>query len=519
MGSRRTNGLDSVHPKCINIGIRCGGYRHLNQSPDSPVEPATSQIERSLQRLPTQNSRERSCMEYFYFKIAPRLGGYFHQSFWNQKILVLCLEEPVIRTSIVAFSSLYEITLKQETNPKDVSDPQEQFALEYYNRALRDTANGLDNLESIRVLLTSCVIFFCIDCLRKDIPVALKHIRGGLKLLQIWRERYHRALELNETSALKSDFDFIESDLVLVFSWLNMISVMFGGVSHSINNLSSSSTVRHLSGPFNNIVDARASLVDIVDQTIQIVQKFNDYSKGRAVSSNDKAMQLIVLGTYNDWKISFENMMEKDAGTWSPAVRNGANLILASWWTMKLWLEGAFFEYETEWDAFKEAFEQIAKYVETVTDDQIRFPDDESKFFCFEPIYLPALQFLVLKCRYPQLRRKGLRLLRACPQKEAIFDSRTSELLFKRVMELEEASIPGLKPGQIPKDDQLPPEEFRIQKIEMPPLPATAKGSTVNFYSKPNGPNGSWHVTAEYINMSNQSSMRLFQQKYGSWAL
>jgi hypothetical protein len=179
---------------------------------------------------------------------------------------------------------------------------------------------------------------------------------------------------------------------------------------------------------------------------------------------------------------------------------------------VKIWLRSCLSPYETTWDQFRPEFEEILARIEIIIDDTCRFPTKQSKEFTFELGILPALQFVVGKCRYPSLRRKALKLISGAPKRECIFDSTYSYALYERVMHIEEASL-GLPPGQIPTDDQLPAEAARICHVDMPPLPARPNGRPVNFLSKPHGVEGSWHVQSEYLNLNSSELIRWFDLK------
>jgi hypothetical protein len=122
-----------------------------------------------------------------------------------------------------------------------------------------------------------------------------------------------------------------------------------------------------------------------------------------------------------------------------------------------------------------------------------------SKLFSFELGIIPPMEVVARKCRYPKIRRKALEMLRQSPKRECLFDSMYSAILDERVMELEEAAF-KLPPGQIPDDDQLPPENSRVHLIffayeEVPGL----RGWPVSFLSKPRGPNGEWFIRKELL--------------------
>jgi hypothetical protein len=471
-------------------------------------------ITRSLQRLPSQSARERQTLEYFYFKIAPRLGGYFYADFWNRKVLSLSMEEPAVRTALVAFSSLYSIALKQSNSIDTVSAEDESFAIEYYNRAIRELMGKLENPGSIRVPLTVCLLFFCIDSLRGQIASAMKHISGGLKLLRIWKRRYGTAHIDQDPQILRSDFDFIENELVIMFGWLNQMTTRFGAPSCSCEELSAAAPSTDFTGPFISITQAKIALVNLVHKSLTMIKdpEYKTRLSNSTLLANtsilpmepDQATNVTpalsnIVSLFDRWTENFELLVREQGHNWSNALNKGANVLIACCLTMALHMRGHLHRTETEWDGLKAKFEQVVRCTEAVVNDIGRYPDMESKFFSFEVGMVPALQLVVSKCRYGALRRRALAVLRACPLKEAIYDSKDAELLSIRVMELEEASIPGLEPGAVPTDSQLPPEEHRITQVDIPSETPGAQGSVVKFMSRPLGLVGPMNVLEERI--------------------
>lgn len=100
---------------------------------------------------------------------------------------------------------MYEEDLFGSMPSPVAEDGGEDFAMASYNKAIRSLISQLNNPEQVRCGLTVCIIFICIACLRRDVPLALKHIDGGIKLLAVWRENH---------ADLSLEFEFVEETLV-----------------------------------------------------------------------------------------------------------------------------------------------------------------------------------------------------------------------------------------------------------------------------------------------------------------
>jgi hypothetical protein len=94
-------------------------------------------------------------------------------------------------------------------------------------------------------------------------------------------------------------------------------------------------------------------------------------------------------------------------------------------------------------------------------------------------------------------------------QREALFDAKYSLAIYERVMTLEESSL-NLQPGEIPAENQLPPEVARIHQIDLPPLPPTSSGRPVNFLTKTHGIEGGWSVRSEYVLINGSELLACF---------
>lgn len=117
---------------------------------------------------------------------------------------------------MIALSSIYESDVYADSACPDLAVKRRDFGLEAYNRAIRLLIADMGNGKSVRVPLITCVVFVCVDCLRRDIPIALKHIEGGIKLLETWRVQHHDPARRDEP--LRSvDFEIVEEQLCPMF--------------------------------------------------------------------------------------------------------------------------------------------------------------------------------------------------------------------------------------------------------------------------------------------------------------
>ena len=72
-------------------------------------------------------------------------------------------------------------TASSECPPLAGTSSLKKLSLEYYNRAIRSMVKKLEGKDNILVPVMGCVIFVCLEFLRRDMASATKHIDGGIK--------------------------------------------------------------------------------------------------------------------------------------------------------------------------------------------------------------------------------------------------------------------------------------------------------------------------------------------------
>jgi hypothetical protein len=431
-------------------------------------------------------------------KAAPQLAGYFQDPFWKF-VLQVSFDEGSIRHALVALSAVYEEEC-MVWEPNSRTAALKKLSLDYYNRAIRSMLKKMQERDSIIVPVIGCLLFVCLEFLRRDIWAAIKHIDGGIKMIE--QSRFKR----KNPSALEVPIPSFESELVErvmapLFQSLNVTAAVFGrpGV-YFFSRYGERDEAKLLSEPMKSMEGALTTLLDLTNSSTKFLHEISKrkYTTG-VLEPCDYEGQERLLKMFAIWKVKFSEL-EKDQGDlWVSNISRGKIMLRAVHLTVTLWLRSSSALYETSWDQYKDDFEELVSLVSEIMADEVRFPHAQSKMFSFELGTIPPLELVARKCRYPKIRRQALALLRKSPKRECLFDSFYSAVLDERVMELEEMAL-KLPPGQIPDDDQLPPEESRIHLIffayeEIPGL----RGWPVSFLSKPRGPHSDWYVRKELL--------------------
>ncbi|QDS70105.1 hypothetical protein FKW77_005179 [Venturia effusa] len=499
---------DETKPKCMrctSTGRVCDGY--AEPAPTKSKSTRSSKSPKSAASPPSPAKQlsvfagsvlERRALEFFFHETAPQLSGFFTSRFWNGSVLQMSLSEPAIRYATMAVSAMYEDESLYGKSPVARTESHARFALESYNKAIASLIEAAKaNPDSVRVPLMAAIIFICLDFLRGNVASAITHIESGINILKGWRRKHSGGRPPFAHSNIAAEEAFIERDLVPIFSCLNMLSSLFGRRSMAIyaNSLDAGESFES-PPPATSIAIARVELTDLVNVIVRFIQSVGE-SKYRSDVSIDMIVEQIRLQKLFDrWQANYLQLLAKEADAQTEYDKKGENLVQALSITLSLWLAASLSPHETIWDQYKDDYEKIVTLTQTLVPEVA----DHSKHFSFEIGIIAPLHFVAWKCRWPHIRRKALALLKASPRRECLFESYDSCAVFTRVMHVEEEYL-RLLPHEIPPENELPPEEFRIHQVDITLLPPTAQGSPIKFLSKPHGISGAWYTRTEHVQL------------------
>lgn len=345
--------------------------------------------------------------------------------------------------------------------------------------------------ESLRVLLTACLIIICAELMRGNVAGGITHMESGVKIIQNWRaRRIHspkRSLEV----------DYIETQLVPYFAALNVISSLFGRPSNGIYSIPNDEAQSIHTFEFRDKIEARTALFDILNAGLTFIQSIGEARYWIQLTEEQKLEQRRLNNLVSEWNVAFQDLAGRCTPSDTPIEVGCTYLLRIIYLTTKLWLSTSLTANETEWDKHKDDYQTLLDLSEYL----IKFltkPEKHGLAFSFELCCIPGLHFMAYKCRWPLLRRRALALLYNCSRRECLFDSRFSFSIFWRIMQVEEESL-GLPLGQDPGPDDLPPEEARIHQMNISPELPGMRGISINLLSKPDGLLGEWYVRREYV--------------------
>ncbi|RDW91639.1 hypothetical protein BP5796_02804 [Coleophoma crateriformis] len=483
---------DETKPQCMrctNTGRKCDGYPHAaaldqdkSHSPGNfPVPASTSAHETPAPVLEFPSADpillrhslldfqgtqiEHRYLDFFHSQTAPSLAGHFDGYFWTTIVPQIGCSEASVRHAMIALGSFHESFSLEEMG---MTDSGLQFALRQYNKAIRDlTFSKKLREENVAAVLTTCILFICLDLLRGNLKQAVDHITGGIRILNAHQMSISNYLNPKVPTSFEMDFIGIFSRLI--------VQGNLCGYPLPPLQLASTNTVSDLDimqGPFITIDDARKSLGDIMMFAMPYIQtcmslKFlpdkeclesSKATRERILNQLEvwrKRMDLFIVEKYPDGK-------HEDMGIYT---------LFSGYQNSAIWTKIVIYEEECAWDGEIECFREMVSLARSVTDNSsnktrkgpyslVGLPRRSPKrplwrdAITFEMGILPHLYFTAVRCRDSKLRREAIKLLGlARPRREGFWDARILIKVAKRVVEIEEDGLSG---------EGLPVEEKRV---------------------------------------------------------
>lgn len=438
------------------------------------------------------NPRERRALDFFVHRCAPALSGLYSSSFWFINVLRLSFTSPTIRDAVIAVSVMYEAETMGGISPLAEDKGRMDFALRTYSRSIRSLIKDAEeNPEGILVPAVAAIIFTCFEHMRANLSAAIVHAESGIKMVKAWRDRRR------EAGLDRGEYQFVERELVPSFVRLNLVLGLFGkpnlGLFSYLCEEGEVFLPRRMAGDLD---EAALLIIDIFNAVIALVAcaGVTKYEAGGALPFLVEE-QVRLEGILVEWFANFCDLCSihypnsEDFQDLPYVLRH----VVAIYYCTYLWAKECLNPYECGWDKWKDEFDIINQVCEgIVADDAMLFGDGYSGRFSYEMGTIPPLHFTALKCRWPATRRRAFELLRIAPRKEGPFQSLNSALAFTKAMNIEEECF-GFEEGQMPEEDQLPPEEFRVHQAAIDPR---WKGDNlhVQYLTKPYGIDGPYRA-------------------------
>ncbi|OJJ42534.1 hypothetical protein ASPZODRAFT_170034 [Penicilliopsis zonata CBS 506.65] len=393
-------GYPACH-RCVSTGRACDGYAvwggDLPQSMSAPCL-AISTV-------------EKQCLDWLQMRTVTKLPGSFRSEFWSRLLLQASRHEPAILHASLALSAVHKTVVDGEAR-------MDRFVLRHYNMAISHL-NGhfaANDTFSIQVILIACIAFVTLECLRGNFVAAQTHIQNGLKIIE----------------AQKYKQDSLADDWIMeVFSRLE-IQVRL------LNSLSTSSPRHSFDIPrrFRSRKDAWKSLDSLTNNTLRL--------RSKPVGSSGQTLiaRQTILRRLRRWQTVYEASAIFH-GISSEVDEVAPTLLMAHHTMATIMAELCLCSDEMAFDSQNHRFAQLMDELQRLDDIGKANPDalspgPQKGRSIMDLGYLVPLYYVAVKCRVHVIRHQALGILDSVSHQEGIWDPKTTALVSRKIVELEE---------------------------------------------------------------------------------
>ena len=409
------------------------------------------------------------------------MTAYFKSEFWTRLVLQLGTSEPAIRHALTSIGSAHS-SRRQFAEQAALGTPRSEgeanntsFALNEYNRAIHALNQKLsaEGPKSIKVVLICCVLFVCIEALRRSPERGMKHIEAGIKIHNDWLHRTKRTVEDHEPQFPEPQFPSaleLEGSLWRLFLRLdNQMFTMIGkrDPSSLFKGWKDAMDPRNLTvGEFFEIGHAQDALDRMSKMVFEFINSNRDhkFSPLEQIPSEVLIEQRSLINGLDEFAVSLAKFLDLTANeTFDESDKRSINILKMHVKTLFIMTEESVNATETSIDRFNPEFEAIMDYGESII-NSIPLLDPEAK--CAEtsetnppdpsgPWYptrvhtftlatgmVSSLYYTAQTCRSMPMRRRAIALLRGANVGEGLWCSVVASRVASKTIE---AQLSGLE--------------------------------------------------------------------------
>ncbi|KAJ5731108.1 uncharacterized protein N7483_005616 [Penicillium malachiteum] len=510
--------------RCVSTGRACDGYGIWGGGGNPYGQPQSNRA-LSVYCTPVPSGSmtvdEQMYFNWFMEKTTKKFAGLFASDFWETLVLQASAQEPAVRHAVVALSAAHRFDRSDSpwAIPATYGFDAEQFTLQQYNKAihfLRSTT-GSTNPYTLRVALITCLVFVTLEFLRGQYKMGSAHLRYGIKLLSNISSPHPRSLM--SPSILSPAEDFAHNALIDSYSRLTVQSALFGQVPSNLCIITRDPKENAIPYTFSDVLDARRTLDDLLNRVHCLKRYYYDvYSEESQDEPSMFETQKRILADLSLWRKSFNASLPLlDSGE-SISQKFRATLLSVYHEMATIMASVCLSDDEMIFDSYTENFIAILKGFTdlwnlwasvSVAVKEVKdiFSTPESDLDCHEFTvesgFIPPVYFTALKCRIPQIRRQAVRILKAAPHREGVWNGALLAQVLDEVIRIEEDGIESKEASIdvplfpfVPSAKDFPPPNIngssRLSDVAVI-LPDRVKEDTVLSYKKLQAGNWSYY--------------------------
>lgn len=386
------------------------------------------------------------------------LSGFFPSEFWSRLVPQTGYSSPPIRYGLTSVTALIKVAENTRRSPLRLDHPnqfdsQYEFAITQYSKAISALRHLLStNTSSLRVTLTACILFACIETLLGNITGASYQIIGGFKVLaEVYQSPSVRRSDLH-LAGVKRILPPIDYELTSMFTDLEVqcnlpqffsdapIQYQFPSILTSLPYV----PIPAVPASFRTLPSAKACL-DSIRKYILLFHYRSIRSLDRKSTTSAQLHDLL-----SRWKRSFAPLMEQAHIISTRAIVQKTErqdsisaFILASNHVVASIIVTTDSGRCSEmfYDKLISDFQYITDCSDLVINTMCSPEPPHShpaQRYVFGGGLLPPLYVVASKCRHPRLRRLAIALLQKCPIQEGIWEGYGCSRICEWMMEIEE---------------------------------------------------------------------------------
>jgi hypothetical protein len=482
-------------------------------------------------------------------KTTTKFAGVFKSQFWETLVFQASAQEPAVRHAVVALSAAHRFDISAGSwVPAIYGVDAERFTLQQYNKAIhhlrsvtmKSHAPGseLSNKKALRVALITCMLFVTLEYLRGQYKMGSAHLRYGIQLLADISTPSPRTSMA--PGILSPAEDFVHDALIDSYTRLTVQSAMFGHVPSHLCVIVRDPQVYALPYTFSSLLEARQTLDDLLHR-IHCLERYIYPHRSSSLKKEDEEneykpendpkafeTQRTIVADLSQWRKSYQASISLKAE--SPTEKCGF-LLLRVYHQMAMIMASVCLSREGEmvFDAYTNEFVTvittffdmwrywctISTRVEEINQSlQNGNSKCEGYSFTIEAGFIPPMYYTGLKCRISRIRRLAIRLLRAAPHREGVWNGPLLADVLDEVVEVEDGSFNYTKNhSKQDPDDEFSDSDFQFGKMDLPSpevrtesrvydvkvlLPDVAGGDTFMSYEQ-KGDDGQWETSRRKV--------------------
>ncbi|GJC86215.1 hypothetical protein ColLi_09053 [Colletotrichum liriopes] len=383
---------------------------------------------------------------HFYHRIAaPALAGSLNKTFWTTIVMQVSDEEPVAGHAVLALSSLYESFSKgvHEAAP---------FAVWHYNEAIKILRTTKDRA----LVLFACVIFICIELLRRNPQAAIAHCRHGINIL-------------NE---IPNDSDFLHNHVVPTMRQFSLVPYYYGVDPKTFPTIDR--PIPSANPQLTSIAEAHARQIPLQTRVARFLRIGEEklLAEGcRGPEPDRKWTRNFILMDLDNWYTAFQAL--KNRHPYNDNDKALLSLLEIRHITSKIQLSLSHSKSECDYDAYLDDFRTVVELTASAaavpvdpgsSSTRTGFTDDSA----IEVGFSPLLFISVSKCRSLSVRITALKLMEQLARpRDNVWAKQITPAVARRIIEFEHRiSLGDVETGDWVDDGELPPDERRVVNVD-----------------------------------------------------